>query len=89
MPTMNMSDPATEAVDERDRFNYQFLARLQQDCDYYLGFGNRARKHLWAGDEVAQIREMRNAFEALPQKPEWITLERIAQYEAAMVMTGD
>lgn len=67
-------------------FNYQLLARLQQDCEYYLGHGNRVPKHLWAGNEVEQIAKMRDLFHGLPVKPEWITLERISQYEAAMVV---
>lgn len=65
--------------------NYQLLARLQQDCKYYLGYGQRAKKHLWAGDEAAQIKKMRELYAGLLEKPEWITLEEIAQYEAAMV----
>lgn len=68
-------------------FDYQLLGRLQQDCDYYLGFGNRAKKHLWAGDEAEQIAKMREIYGSLPEKPEWITLEKIAEYEAAMVVT--
>jgi NAD(P)H-flavin reductase len=68
------------------RFNYQLLSRLQQDCDYYLGFGNRAKKHLWAGDEAEQIAKMREIYNALSEKPEWLTLEDIDRYEAAMIV---
>lgn len=67
-------------------FNYRLLSRLQQDCEYYLGHGNRAKKHLWAGDEAEQIAKMKEVYASLPEKPEWITLEQIAQYEAAMVV---
>jgi len=74
------------ATTEKDAtFDYQLLGRLQQDCDYYLGHGNRAKKHLWAGDEAAQIAKMKEIYEGLPEKPEWLTLEQIAQYEAAMI----
>jgi hypothetical protein len=74
------------ATTEKDAtFDYQLLSRLQQDCDYYLGHGNRAKKHLWAGDEAEQIAKMREIYEGLSEKPEWLTLEQIAQYEAAMV----
>jgi len=69
-------------------FDYQLLARLQLDCDYYLGHGARAKKHLWAGDEAAQIQKMRELYEALPEKPEWLTLDEISRYEAAMVGHG-
>jgi hypothetical protein len=68
-------------------FNYQLLGRLQQDCEYYLGHGNRAKKHLWADDEAEQIAKMKEIYEGLPEKPEWITLEKIAEYEAAMIVS--
>ena len=57
------------------------------DCEYYLGHGNRAVKHMWADTEAEQIAKMREIYQALPEKPEWITLEKIAEYEAAMVVT--
>jgi len=68
-----------------DVFEYQLLARLQQDCEYYLGFGARNKKHLWALDEAEQIQKMRALYAGLPEKPEWITLEDIDEYEAAML----
>lgn len=71
--------------DNPAQFEYQLLGRLQQDCEYYLGNGNRAKKHLWAGDEAEQIVKMKEIYESLPEKPEWITLEKIAEYEAAML----
>lgn len=67
-------------------YQYQLLGRLQQDCEYYLGFGGRAKSRLWAGDEVAQIRQMKELYAGLSEKPEWITLEAIERYEAAMVL---
>jgi hypothetical protein len=70
--------------DDRAQFNYQLLSRLQQDCDYYLGCGNRVKKHLWAGDEVEQIRKMKELYDGFNEKPEWITLEDIARYETAL-----
>jgi hypothetical protein len=71
-------------TDKEALFNYQLLGRLQQDCEYYLGHGNRAKKHLWAGDEAEQIAKMKEIYEGLSEKPEWISLEKIAEYEAAM-----
>lgn len=75
------------AVDSpQNRFDYQLLGRLQQDCEYYLGNGNRAAKHLWAGNEAEQIAKMKELYNRLPIKPEWLTLEKIEQYEAAMIV---
>jgi hypothetical protein len=68
----------------RDTFNYQLLGRLQQDCEYYLGHGNRAKKHLWAGDEAEQIKKMKELYAGFAEKPAWITLEDIERYSAAM-----
>jgi hypothetical protein len=74
-----------QKTDDLSRFNYQLLGRLKQDCDYYLGNGNRAKKHLWAGDEAEQIKKMKELYDALPEKPQWITLEDIARYEQQLV----
>ena len=35
--------------------DYQLLSRLKADCDYFLGAGGCAEKHLWAGSVRAQI----------------------------------
>lgn len=72
-------------TNSRDTFNYQLLSRLQQDCEYYLGFGARNKKYLWALDEAEQIKKMRDLYAVLPEKPVWITLADIDKYEAAMV----
>lgn len=72
-------------ANDRNRFEYQLLSRLQMDCEYYLGFGSRNKKHLWALDEAAQIEKMKELYAGLPEKPEWITLADIEKYEAAMV----
>lgn len=75
-----------EAAKMHDAFNYQLLARLKQDCDYYLGHGNRHKKRLWSGDEVEQIAKMKELFASFREKPQWISLEDIERYEALMVV---
>lgn len=60
------------------------LDRLRADCDYFLGAGGRSEKHLWAGSVYAQIRKMRELYDALPEKPEWLTAEAIDRYAAQM-----
>lgn len=70
-------------------FGYQLLSRLKQDCEYYLGFGQRNKKHLWAQDETEQIQKMKELYAELPEKPEWITLADIEKYEAEMVCLVD
>lgn len=64
--------------------DYRLLSRLKADCDYYLGAGGRAEKHLWAGSVEAQITKMRELYDALPEKPEWLTEQDIDRYESQM-----
>ena len=64
--------------------DYRLLSRLKADCDYYLGAGGRAEKHLWAGSVEAQIIKMRELYDALPEKPEWLTEQDIDNYESQM-----
>jgi len=61
------------------KFDYMLLDRLAQDCEYYLGNGNRNAKQLWAGSEQAQIDKMRELWDGMPDdgKPEWLTREQI------------
>lgn len=64
--------------------NYRLLDRLRVDCEYFLGAGNRAEKYLWAGSVYEQIVKMRELYDALPQKPEWLTKEMIEDYADRM-----
>ena len=64
--------------------DYRLLDRLRADCEYFLGAGNRAEKHLWAGSVYAQIVKMWELYDALPQKPEWLTKEAIDDYADRM-----
>ena len=72
-----------KSVLEQNR-NYLILDRLRADCEHFLGAGNRAEKHLWAGSVYAQIVKMRELYDALPQKPEWLTKEMIDDYADRM-----
>ena len=67
-----------------DEYNYMLLDRLKSDCDYYLGNGNRNPKHLWAGNEQGQIDKMKELYNKLPEKPEWLTMEQIEDYAKQM-----
>lgn len=76
-----------DQTSKEDKFNYMMLDRLKQDCEYYLGNGNRYKNHLWAQDEAEQIKEMKKIYNqfADDKKPEWITLQDIADYESKMI----
>ena len=77
--------PKLAGGDSTDRSgDYALLDRLRADCDYFLGAGGRSEKHLWAGNVHAQIKKMRELYDALPEKPEWLTAEAIDRYAAQM-----
>ena len=81
-PTEAGSDELPAFVDHSG--DYVLLDRLRADCDYFLGAGGRSEKHLWAGSVYAQIKKMRELYDTLPEKPEWLTAEAIDRYAAQM-----
>lgn len=67
-------------------YNYMLLDRLKQDCEYFLGNGNGNVDTLWAKDidkQIAKMKELYNSF-ADNEKPEWITMNDINDYEKEM-----
>lgn len=77
-------EPAAEAMPSGHGDEYRLLGRLKADCDYFLGAGGRAEKHLWAGNVREQIAKMRELYAALPEKPEWLNPEDIDRYAQRM-----
>lgn len=70
-----------------ESFRYQMLGRLQSDCLYYLGYGYRSPKNLWAQDEKDQIKLMKKLWKSFPTqgKPEWLTWADILTLEKQML----
>ncbi|HEL1037684.1 TPA: hypothetical protein TVE81_001730 [Streptococcus equi subsp. zooepidemicus] len=92
------TDKDTMTVSSDSSHNYRLLSRLQLDCEYYLGacVENQvdmatAQKHLWAGTIEGQIDKMRELYKSLPEneKPEWLSLSDINQYEKKMLAARD
>ena len=79
-----VEEPVAEAMPSGHGDEYRLLGRLKADCDYFLGAGGRAEKHLWAGNVREQIAKMRELYAALPEKPEWLTSEDIDRYAQRM-----
>lgn len=75
-----------EEPTKEEKFNYMMLDRLRQDCEYYLGYGNRNKKHLWANNEQNHINEMKRIYNWFDEdkKPQWITMNDILEYENKM-----
>ena len=79
-----VEEPVAETVPYNYENEYRLLGRLKADCEYFLGWGGRAEKHLWAGNVREQIAKMRELYAALPEKPEWLTMEDIDRYAQRM-----
>ena len=60
------------------------LSRLKSDCEYFLNHGNRSEKSLWAGNVKEQIEKMKELWNGLDKKPEWLSMEDIEKYEKEM-----
>ncbi|MGM0817751.1 MAG: LPD11 domain-containing protein [Bacillota bacterium] len=73
-------------LESDSKFRYMLLSRLKQDCDYYLGYGNKNKKHLWATDEKRQIEVMKELWSSFTadEKPEWLTWADILAFEVKM-----
>lgn len=75
-----------EDKNDRKEFNYMLLDRLRNDCEYFLNYGNGYEPNLWAGDIDSQISKMKKLYNSFAddEKPEWITIEDINNYEKKM-----
>lgn len=77
-----------EEILQRDsKFRYMLLGRMQSDCEYYLGFGNRNQSRLWAGNEEKQIEYMKRIHESFSDgdKPQWLSMSQILDYARQMI----
>ena len=70
-----------------DCFRYQLLDRMRQDCLYFLSYGSRNPKCLWANNAARQIAYMKAIWQSFPAggKPEWLTMDEIISLEKTMV----
>lgn len=85
MTTAELKKTIADFQKSGNEFCYMMLNRMQNDCLYYLGYGNKNNKHLWAKNEYDQIELMRMLYDILPEKPEWLTKEQIEEYADEML----
>lgn len=85
MTTAELKKTIADFQKSGNEFCYMMLSRMQNDCLYYLGYGNKNNKHLWAKNEYDQIELMRMLYDILPEKPEWLTKEQIEEYADEML----
>ena len=77
-------------LDSNDnKFRYKMLSRIESDCQYYLEFENNSANCLWAKNENDQIEIMKALYKSFYEweKPDWITMEQIKEYEMKMLNT--
>ena len=77
-------EPAAETIPSGHEDKYRLLSRLKADCDYFLGAGKRAEKHLWSGYVRTHLDKMRELYASLPEKTEWLAPEDIGRYDRLM-----
>lgn len=79
-PSYAQIEKATPGIlDHDDNYKYQLLGRMISDAEYYLR--NRDNKHLWSGSPEQHIIDMNVLYDSLKEKPEWLTKEKIDEYE--------
>ena len=66
-------------------FNYRMLSRLQSDCEYFLNYGKGSVKSLYYDSIEEHISKMKEIWNILPEKPEWLSYEEIENYEKEML----
>ena len=84
-PQQEQDSQDVDTVPYNFELEYRQLSRMKADCDYFLGAGGRHEKHLSGGGSVEkQIAKMRELYDAVSEKPEWLTAEDIDRYEQRM-----
>lgn len=82
----DIESTVTELTNKPNDFKYAMLSRMISDCRYFLGNGNRAEKHLWAGnveDQITLMKALYNSFKD-NEKPEWTSMDEIEGLEKEM-----
>ena len=69
-------------LDKHDnKFKYMLLGRCQEDCKTFI---NCNIKHLWGITIRDHIKAMKDLYNNLEIKPEWLTMDEILEYEKQM-----
>lgn len=73
---------------KNDSFLYRLLSRMQYDCNYYLGNGERCEKYLWGETVELHLAYMELLWDnfSSTEKPEWLTKEELEDYKRKMIL---
>lgn len=84
LPLYNGVKKMYDVVRTATEFEYMLLSRLQTDCEYYLAWGNRNEKQLWAGDVVRQLNKMSELWHKC--RPMWLSRRKLNYYKRNMLI---
>lgn len=63
---------------------YMMLDMMRSKVDYFLGYGKGHLRHLSGESIDYHINEMKDMWNSLKEKPEWLTMEQIDEYAQRM-----
>lgn len=66
------------------KHTYMMLDMMRGAADYFLGWGKGHLKHLYGESVDEHIQEMKDLWNKLNDKPEWLTMEKIENYHKQM-----
>ena len=81
--TMNDNEFKKWMTESDDKFRYMMLGRMLADCRYFLGYGLRSTKNLWALDVDKHLRFMDIIYGMIDQ-PDWLTVTEFNAIKSAM-----
>ena len=64
----------TTQEEEASKLDYMMCSRLKMDLDYYLNSQNNKKLE-------SSLKELKDYYAKLPEVPEWLTREQLAEYE--------
>lgn len=67
-----------------EKFIQRFLDLCRSECEDFIASGNSKIECLWNQNVDEHIALMRELYRELPEKPKWLTLEDINDYEKEM-----
>jgi hypothetical protein len=71
---------------EKFKFQYMMLDRLRSDVEYFLGWGEKIRfDRLINKNPQDHISKMKALYNILPVKPQWLSYEKILEYEKELI----
>lgn len=84
----DLSESKSDDLVNRDNeFKQAMLSRLESDCRYFLGNGNRSESQLYSKNVKEHIQLMKDLYNSFAEneKPNWISMNDIENYEKEMI----